>query len=400
MLFAKTIQSRMKEGKIMKKLKIFVLIFVIIANIFLISGCWNYKEINQVAIIAGCAIDKGVNKKYLVTVEIVNPKLSGPQSKIESQFFAVEGDTLFEAIRTMILKTGRKLLWSHAKVVIVSRDISKEGIIPIIDWMQRDAETRSEMWLLISKEKTAREVLEAKPKINDISSFHLDDMMRNEKSTSKYMSIDILEATRELMAHGIQTTIPVVSLDKQNGNKIASIGGTAIFKEDKLVGWLDEFETKAVVWIRGEVKGGIYEVRNVLGPGTNAVLEIFDDDSKTKAYFEDDRFHFVINIKPDVGIAEIQGQINLMEKENLEKLKSAAEEQIKNHIENVVRKAREEYQTDIFGFSSIVQRKMPKQWKEVEDNWQEAYSKAEIQVNVDLEVIGSAKLAKPVTVGD
>jgi spore germination protein KC len=384
----------------MKKYKIIILIFILITNMILNSGCWNYKEINQVAIVGGCAIDNGINKKYSVTVEIVNPKPSGQESKIESQFFTQEGDSLFEAIRTLILKTGRRLFWSHAKVVIIGKDIAKEGIIPVIDWLQRDAETRSEMWLLISQEKTAREILETKPTINEISSFHLDDMMRSERTTSKYVSIDILEATRELMADGVQAVIPSVHLDKKNGSKIGSIGGTSILKKGKLIGQLNELETRALVWARGELKGGIYEVKNALGTGNIIVLEIFEDKTKTKASYKEGRFHFVIDVKTDVGIAEIQGTMNVMEEEGLEKLRSQAQEQIKRDIESVIRKARDEYNADIFEFGTIVRRKMPKQWKTVGKNWLEAYSNAEIQVNVELEVIGSAKLAKPIKVGE
>lgn len=384
------------------KLKVIMLIIILLADTLLMPGCWNYKEINQVAMIAGCAIDKGKgDKKYSITIEIVTPKTGGSsEGGVSSELFTEEGNSTFEVVRSLILKVGRKLFWSHAKSVVISKDIAEEGIVPIIDWLSRDAETRSEMWILVSREKTAREIFESHSKINEIASFHLDDIMRSQKSSSKILPVDILDATRDLMAEGVKMVMPAVSLENKAGIKEAKISGTAVFKKGKLTGWLDEMETRYAVWLRAEVKGGLLEINNALGTNSDIVLEVFDQKIKRKPFLENGRLGIEVDIKPEVAIAEIQGSMNAMKKDEMEKLRKQANEQFKEKLEDVLEKAQEEYKADIFEFGSVIQRKMPGEWKKVRKGWDEAFSNLEVRINVDFEIIGSATFSKPITVGD
>ncbi|GAA3334279.1 hypothetical protein GCM10020331_101620 [Ectobacillus funiculus] len=42
--------------------------------------------------------------------------------------------------------------------------------------------------------------------------------------------------------------------------KVPSIYGAAIFQGDRLVGWLNDKETRGVLWIRNELKSGVLAV--------------------------------------------------------------------------------------------------------------------------------------------
>ena len=56
----------------------------------------------------------------------------------------------------MITLSGKKLYWSHATVIILSKEIASEGILKVIDFYNRDAEAREDIHLVISKEATAK----------------------------------------------------------------------------------------------------------------------------------------------------------------------------------------------------------------------------------------------------
>ena len=126
----------------------------------ILCGCWNYREIDTLAIVAGIAIDKDIiTKKYIVTTEIITTQMQGVSSIIGSELFTSEGDSIFGAMRNTIEKTGLRLFWSDAKVVIISESIAREGIIPVIDWINRSSDVRPDIWLLISKGNSASEIL-------------------------------------------------------------------------------------------------------------------------------------------------------------------------------------------------------------------------------------------------
>src|SRR4051812_32078859 len=108
----------------MRVVRAFLLSIVILFNSIMLSGCWNYREIDNMSIAAGVAIDKSENNKYLMTVEIVEIK-GGMESKTVVHTISMTGDTLFDTIRNTISLSGKRIYWSHTKVLILSQDIAR-----------------------------------------------------------------------------------------------------------------------------------------------------------------------------------------------------------------------------------------------------------------------------------
>jgi len=119
----------------MKKIKIILLLFTILMNSILTTGCWNYREVDKLLIVAGVAVDKGVKYPFKVTAEIILIS-SGKDQKMTSKTISAEGTTMFDAVRNIISISGKKLYWSHSKVVIISKEIASEGVTKVIDLVQ------------------------------------------------------------------------------------------------------------------------------------------------------------------------------------------------------------------------------------------------------------------------
>ena len=80
----------------MKKVKMIVTLFFLA---FITTGCWNYHELNDLAITTGIAIDFK-NNKYIVSYMIANAKKSqGESNKQEasSVVYSGEGDSISSA---------------------------------------------------------------------------------------------------------------------------------------------------------------------------------------------------------------------------------------------------------------------------------------------------------------
>jgi spore germination protein KC len=116
----------------MKYRKWLLLTIVILLNGIFISGCWNYREVEKLAIVAGVAIDKGENNPYKITFEILQVS-GGKEAKTVSKIISMEGRTIFDAVRNAISLSGKKLYWSHTKIVVISKDIARNGILRVVD---------------------------------------------------------------------------------------------------------------------------------------------------------------------------------------------------------------------------------------------------------------------------
>ncbi|WP_432405320.1 Ger(x)C family spore germination protein [Wukongibacter sp. M2B1] len=369
------------------------------------TGCWNYSEINDKRIIAGSAVDFDKKNEMLqLTVELVKPILSGEKSEMGSETYESAGDNMFNAIRNVISKTGKKIFWSHAKVLILSEDIinQEDKFLSVIDFIKRDAETRDDIMLLVSKEKTASEILKTDANIQNIISFHLEDMLQNHGSISKYRAVPLWKFVDELAAEGISPTLPAIQVSTYNNRDLSQIFGTAVFKGTKIVGWLSGSETKAFLFVIDELEGGtiVIEEKNLIKKPIRIAFEIFKSKTKIKPLYKDDKLIMRIDIKTVVNINEIDGDIDFMDEKNLELIQKNGENTIKNMVESVIKKVQKEYKSDIFGFGATLSREKPDLWKELKPDWDNIFSKLDVEVNSELEIRGSALRSKTIKVGD
>ncbi|WP_432661824.1 Ger(x)C family spore germination protein [Wukongibacter baidiensis] len=381
------------------------LIITIVIAALTVTGCWNYSEISDKRIIAGSALDFNKEQEKLkLTVELVKPVMGGQQTQMEHEIYESVGDNMFNAARNMISKTGKKIFWSHAKVLILSEELinNEDKFLSVIDFVKRDAETRDDIMLLVSREKTAGEILKTDAKVQDIISFHLEDMLQNHESISKYRAVPLWKFVDELAGEGISATLPTVQVSTYNNKALSQIFGTAVFKGAKTVGWLSGSETKAFLFVIDELKGGtiVIEEKELAKEPVRIAFEIFKNKTKVKPLYKGERLTMKIDIKTTVNINEIDGDIDFMDEKNLEIIQKNGEETIKNMVESVIKKVQKEYKSDIFGFGAIISREMPDLWKELKPDWNNVFSKLDVKVNSTLEIRGSALRSKTIKVGD
>ncbi len=386
----------MKFGKIM------LLILLILSSSILLCGCWNYVDIEKLSIVEGFAVDKNQQgDKYLLTLEVINFEMGGKEAKETSRHIEVEGRTILDAIRNILNLTGRKMYWAHAKCVIINQDIAKEGLIPILDVIYRDAEIRQEMYVLISTDKTAKEVLEQQMLLSQTSADNIQHMMTNQKSIGKAKPVKAYELVRELQEVGVSVTLPTIHLVENEEIKTAELNGTAIFKSDKLVGFIDSDETRAFLYSIDKINDGLTIVNeNSTDHMDNIALEIFKSKTKVKPDYYDGKLTMNIDIKQDVSIAEIGTSVDYIKGRNRDKLKKDAENNVKASVEELIKKVQNEYDADIFGFGKLLKINMPSVWKSVEPDWDKLFKESSIDVNVDISIKNSALVSKTIKKGD
>jgi spore germination protein KC len=125
----------------MKKAKL-LLIAALISSLLLLTGCWNYKEIESFYIVAGAAIDRSADNGYHVTFDVVDTTSGTKGPTFRSRFIESEGMTIFDAIRNAVQISDRKLYLGNIKVILISRQIASQGIAPVLDQMMRNEESR------------------------------------------------------------------------------------------------------------------------------------------------------------------------------------------------------------------------------------------------------------------
>lgn len=247
-------------------------------------GCWDYSEMDDFKHVAGIAIDRDKDKdEYIVTVEIL--EIYAGSKQLKSSIVQSRGKTLHTALRDAIKKTGNMLQLSHARVVIVSRDIARESIVPVIDLINRDVEVRNDMWIVVSKEDLASEILTKSKSEEEIISYDIESSIKNSNQIGKYIGVETFKLTDTLSSEGISAFLPIIKLAKKNGDLGFEVSGTAVFKGEKMVGELTERETMMLQFFNEKDLEFIFPVK--LDQNGSVSLEILKSKKDIKVKLEE-----------------------------------------------------------------------------------------------------------------
>ncbi|WP_312643647.1 Ger(x)C family spore germination protein [Hydrogenoanaerobacterium sp.] len=380
-------------------LKKFFIYLLLVLCMFLFSGCWNYIEINEQANVSGIAIDKGQNgKKYHITAELISISSGEKGAGVSTSIVEADGNTILETIRRMISISSKKLYFGHCRVMVLSKDIAEEGIAPILDFAMRDAELRLTIDLVISKADTAKEILMQKPILEKIVSYEIDEMLQtNYKILYESQKAQAYQFNNVLGADGISPVVPAFEVVKTNKEETTfKLSGIAIFNEDKLIGFLDEDETKTFLFVRNKVKDGVLSIQINDAEDDFIAIEIFGNKTKVKPVKQDGELSIEIETQTDMSIEQISAN-NKMTQQEFEDVFTA---QLEQKMIGVIHKVQKDFKVDIFGFGNMINQKNPKLWEEYQSNWDETFKTLKVKVKSKVEVKSSGTTYELIQIGE
>ena len=187
------------------------------AIILLLTGCWDQRELATIALVTGMAIDKGEKERYKLTVEIVNtPELNGKTASGNSPtvVLSIEGNSIEELSQKMNIDGSKTMLYSHMRVLVVSKDIASEGLMPFLDTFERSRELREDFDIIMAKEGEAADILKVLYTTQKASSLKLMAQMETAtKAWGSTPSVQINDVIRALTSPGRQPVMSVVRIE-------------------------------------------------------------------------------------------------------------------------------------------------------------------------------------------
>lgn len=381
-----------------KSLSKIVILFILICLSMIISGCWDYSEMHDIKFAAGMAVDKDESaNEYTLTIEVLKAASDG--KNMESTIVQSRGKTIFTALRDAIKKTGKPLQVSHMKVVIVSEDIANEGIIPVLDLINRDIEVRNDMWILISQTNTASEIFTKYKNKEGIMSYELADTIGNYNKIGKYIPIEVFKLIDCLSAKGISATVPIINTDTKDEKTTIKVSGTAVFKDDKMIGQLNENETLILELLKEKKLKFVIPI--IIEKNKRISLEMMNINRKINPKIEGNKISIDMYIDMDVALAELAetGEDYVSKKQRV-KLKEQSEKYIENSAYKLIEKLQKQYKSDVIGFGEILSKRKPNEWRKVSNNWNEVFEYIDINVFVTINIKYSGATNKNIEVSD
>lgn len=371
----------------------------IIPIIFLLTGCYNYREINELAIVSGVSIRK-VDNEIELTTEVINPKKEQDASSGEEPEFIIytsRAKSVQEAIRKMMKESPRKMYGAHIEILVIDEGIAREYLMDILDSFARNPEIRSEFKVLVGK---SDDILKITTPLEKISSENIRNSLEN---NNKYLGFANVVTYHELISNvlnpNIELVLPVLSMkgnvnlgeDKENISNTSVkatsiIDGMAIFRNNKLIGYLTEEESLTYNILRDSVKN--FFIRTSGHDNEYIVHEIIRLSSKME--FDRNKNEMKITLTGKSAISEVNEKIDLENLEEVSKLEKELNQELKKMVERSILSIQKKYNSDIFGFGDVIYKSYPKYFQKIKDEFkQDGFQN--MKVNVSVKIKGQEK---------
>ncbi|WP_134702400.1 Ger(x)C family spore germination protein [Ammoniphilus sp. YIM 78166] len=394
--------------------KIVQLLILVAICTLLLSGCWNRRELNELSISLAMGIDKE-GDEFVVTHQVVNPsEVAGSQGGgaggAPVTLYQGKGKTVFQASRKITKEAPRKIYAAHIRVLVIGEAFAKEGMAKALDFVSRGQEFRTDFHILLVRDGKAADALRVLTPLETIPANEIFDTLEtSERAWSSAGTIQLDELINDLVSKGRQPFLTGIQImgNKPDGNETSNleaidvptritVGNLAVFKGDKLIGWLSEDESKGHNYVTGRVTSTIIALpcgKN--GEQNSVAVELIRVKEKLKARMENGKPKIRVEIEGEGNVAEVEcSELDLSKTGTITVLEKKTNENVEKRINQAIQVAQEKHKVDIFGFGDVVHRESPKYWKKVEDHWDEVFVGMETEVKVDI------KLRRTGTVGD
>ncbi|WP_152395279.1 Ger(x)C family spore germination protein [Paenibacillus guangzhouensis] len=368
------------------------------------TGCWSRRELNELSLTMGIGLDKRGNR-YTLSVEVINPEAMAQKGSTGSAvgIYREEGRSILECLRRLTTRVPRYLYMAHLRIMVIGEELAREGISNVLDFFMRDNDLRPDFYVIVAKNDEASDILQYPTQLERIPANKLYNSLENSgKQWSPAEGIHLDELVSNLTSHGsynavlpgieVSPNLPLKAGLANEANLAAQslkYSGLGVFQGDKLIGWLNEDESRAANYLRKRVKHSLGQVK--CGPEGDGVVSIKTDYNRVKmrAKLIQGKPHITIHLDLEGTIGEVQCGINLLRVSEIQKIEDEAERGVNELLLDSVRNVQKKYKSDIFGFGQVFHRQQQHYWNRVKKDWVTIFPTVGVEVKTTLKIKGT-----------
>lgn len=340
---------------------------IILILVLFITGCFDYQEINNTAIVTGIGLDY-LDDKYFITYEILNIKSSNEEQKNDEKKYVVNanGDSITDAIINAENKIAKETSYSHLEVLLISNSVARNGISNIKDYFVRNSRFTNSFYIITSMSNSPKEVLSFKSINSPLSSTTIIDLLKTTNSTISLDNKDSFDYQIARIKDDSDIVIPNIKLNQE-----IDLDGMSVFKNNEYNYKIDIYETQIYGLLKKKIKNNL--IVNDKGAIEIDMININYDYTN----------NINIDIKMEAKIKEINDKnFDLKDNKYLNELEQSFIKDLKIRIDSFIKRSIKN-DSDILDFKGIIFRKT----RNNNIDWHQDFT-----VNIDLHINRSGAL--------
>lgn len=256
---------------------------LLVAMAALLSGCWDRTEVEDMLFPVTLAIDAGTNRQYRVTVRVpipggVRSGVLGGQgaSVMRGDILSAESDSVSQAMLIINASVARRITLRHMRALLIGEELARSGLHDLFSELRRNGDVRQTVAFLVAR-GDAGDALKAAKYTGETNPAKVPEgMMIVEKYLHLAPPIRLHHMINRVGAVGMDAFAPMLNVNARltagegeggteesessaagqlarfDGNPV-EVAGTAIFRGERMVGFLTVDETQALLALRGEM---------------------------------------------------------------------------------------------------------------------------------------------------
>lgn len=338
--------------------------FILFFLCLFFTGCWNYRELNDFAIITGAGIDYK-DDKYVLSLMVANGKSYNSSSKegsSQTTLLTGSGDSITEAIKDIESKSARDVYLGHLGVLIINENVSA---YEVIDAFFRNPESINKYYIVVANNCESKDVLRV---LSPLESFPSQNVILNIKNSNESIGYvpDIIfsEFLYNIVNPGLDGYLPSITIsgkvkdadniDDLNNSLVKAslkLSNIAIFKDYKLVDYASIKESRGINIVNNKISSLI--INNSCNKNKSIITKLDNINSNIKIIGDNE---ILINIKTDGSINETNCNINLNDINTIKRINNMNKSKVYDIVDSAFKKSIE-LDSDIFGIGNMFYKK-------------------------------------------
>lgn len=365
------------------------LLCMIVVCLLIGSGCWDRREVNDVAIVIAMAIDKEKGGLYRLSVQVPlvshlgGPTGGGGGTGGDKSYYvdSAVGQTIRDAHNIIQSRMSRHLYYAHHRVVVIGEQLAKEGFGEVLDIISRFPENRLTAYIVMTRGKAFR-LLQAQPQFERFSGEAIRELVK-----AVTIPITIKDISQMLNTPGVDAFLPIfepVDTKPKGKSKEIEATGIATFRDDKLAATYSSEEIKGLRWFQRSFAP--YTTVVNLDDKQKLSIDIYKGKANIYPLLRNGAIHFQVKVYGTAIVVENLTTYNLSKKEVVTAIESKLEKEVTDNIKRIfdqIKKTR----SDSIGLGIDLARKYPREWKATyRDRWNEVIPKITYKIDCKVQI--------------
>lgn len=372
----------------------------------MLAGCWDLNEVNRSALLTGVAVEPGSEGRQRVTFEVLNAAGAKPSqgqgSGVPTALYTGEGISVADTVARLNVTAERVLLLSHVRIIVVDERTAREGLHAFIDLLQRSRYVREDVLILVAKGVPASDVLKVLSPGGMYASWKIQSQVENfHKIWGGVPPSRLFDYTQAILVEGRELALGAITVlgnvqASEKGESFQSVipesnikmAGSAVFRDDKLIGYLSIYDTRMLNLVRNELDqtGFAFPLPDNAGRVSVRVNRV---NTQVKVTMKQGTPHIQIRIRGEGQLNSLDSDLPIQHVKGYQRLEQALSAFLEEQVLHTIGRVQQQYGVDIFGFGEKLYRHRYREFQPIRKEWNALFVRAKVEVKVSIGVTGS-----------